>query len=76
MALNRARVLFEAVERKQRWQAAHPGVAIALHYAPAWHWAAEWTDPDGTIRLVVNYELDLLLDALERDQAADANSAE
>lgn len=64
MPMNQARVLFCAVQRKQRFQATHPDVKIELVYAPVWHWTAEWTDPDGAVRLVANHDLSLLMDVL------------
>ena len=64
MPVNRARVEFDQVERKQRFEHAHPDVAIEHRTAPAWHWMAEWVDSDGTRPLVVNPELCGLLDEL------------
>jgi len=64
MSAGKARVAFDQVERKQRFERAHPDVAIEHRAAPAWHWAAEWRDSDGTRRVIVNHELSGLLDAL------------
>jgi hypothetical protein len=65
MPMNQARVLFDAVMRKQFFQARHPDVKIALHYSPAWHWTGQWTGPDGTRREIADHDLAFLLDELE-----------
>jgi len=64
VSVNRARVLWCAVQRKQFMQARHPGLRIDLVYFPVWHWAASWTSANGVARCTVNYDLDLLLDEL------------
>lgn len=65
MPVNRARVLFDTVQRKQFSQARHPEVTIALHYSPAWHWSGQWTGPDGTPREIADRDPAFLLDELE-----------
>jgi hypothetical protein len=64
MTAGRARVAIDQVVRKQRFERAHPDVAIEHHTTPTWHWSAAWDDSDGSHRLVVNPELSGLLDEL------------
>jgi hypothetical protein len=64
MTASRPRTALDQVVRKQRFERAHPDVAIEHRTAPAWHWTAEWDDGDGSHRLVVNPELSGLLDEL------------
>lgn len=64
MSAGRARVAFDQVERKQRFERAHPDVVIEHRTTPVWHWTAEWVDGDGIRRVVVNPELGGLLDEL------------
>lgn len=65
MSVNRARVAFHAVERKQAFCARHPEVQIRLVWVPEPHWTAFWVGTDGQVSGLANYELDLLLDELE-----------
>lgn len=63
----------DQVVRLEAFRDAHPGVVINyIRTAPGGYWRAEGYEAAGSIRVIVEYDLRLLLDQLERVPWADS----